>query len=167
MRAPALLLLVLLVLPAGTLRAQQLAPSPFPSVDEPAHPPVLNAPSRVVAVDPVWLALGGVLGGAAGLFGGAIIGSRITQDDCEDCAFVGGVYGAVVGGSAGLPLGVHATNGGRGRLLPSLVASLAIGGAGLGVAVLADRSEVMIAVPVAQLVTSILIERSTSSRPTP
>ena len=167
MRPPALLLLALIVFPAGTLRAQRLAPSPFPPVDEPARPAVLNPPSRVVAVHPAGLALGGVLGGAAGLFGGAIVGARITEDDCEDCAFVGGVYGAVVGGSAGLPLGVHATNGGRGRLLPSLLASLAIGGAGLGVAVLADRSEVMIGVPVAQLVTSILIERSTSSPPSP
>jgi hypothetical protein len=160
MRAPGLLLLVLLVLPGGTLRAQRLAPSTFPTAEAQPRERMLNGTSPVVPKSPGFLAMGGVVGGAVGLFAGALVGARITEDDCEDCALVGGVYGAVAGGSAGLALGVHLANGGRGPFLPTLAASLAIGGAGLGLAVLADAPEVMIPVPVAQLVATILIERS-------
>jgi hypothetical protein len=166
MRGPTLLLLLLLALPGG-LRAQRLAPDPFPSVVDAPDTPVLNPSSRVVGTHPGLLALGGVLGGAVGLVGGAYVGARITEDDCEDCFLLGGIRGAIAGGSAGIPLGVHLANGRRGKLLPSLLASLAIGGAGLGAAVLANKYELMIPVPVAQLVASILIERSTSEPPVP
>ena len=164
MRGQTLLLLLLLALPGG-LRAQRLAPDPFPSVDDAPGTPGPNASSRVVGTHPGLLALSGVLGGAAGLVGGALAGARITQDDCEYCGLVGGVYGGIAGWSTGIPLGVHLANGRRGKLLPSLLASLAIGGVGLGAALAADKAELLIPVPVAQLVTSILIERSTSEPP--
>ena len=159
------LLFVALVLPLP-VSAQRLAPSPFASVE--AGPAPLPTPSAVAIrppAHPAWLAVGGVLGGAAGLVGGAYLGARATEAQCEDCFLVGGIYGAVAGGSAGLPLGVHLANGGRGRLLPSLVASLAIGGAGLGLSALTDTYELMIPVPALQLVSSILIERRTTPRP--
>ena len=168
MRGPTLLLIMLLALPAGTLQAQRLTPSPFPTVTDSPTPPSPNPAALLVGrprTHPALLAGGGVLGGAAGLVGGAIVGARATRDDCEDCFLLGGIYGAIAGGSAGLPLGVHVANGRRGRLLPSLAASLAIGGAGLGAAALTNRYEIMIPVPALQLLTSILIERSTSRRP--
>jgi hypothetical protein len=164
MRGPTLLLLLLLALPGG-LRAQRLAPDPFPSVDDATGTPVPDTSRCLVGTHPALLVLSGVLGGAAGLVGGALAGARITQDDCEDCGLVGGIYGGVAGWSTGIPLGVHLANGRRGKLLPSLLASLAIGGAGLGVAVAANKADLLIPVPVAQLVTSILIERSTSEPP--
>jgi hypothetical protein len=114
--------------------------------------------------DPALLVLGGVIGGAAGLLAGGLVGARPTEHRCEDCGFVGGVYGAVAGGSVGLPLGVHVANGRRGRVLPALGASLAIGGAGLGLAALTNDARVMIPVPVLQILTSIMLERSTSRR---
>ena len=166
MRGSTLLLLLLLALPGG-LRAQRLAPKPFPSVDDAPGTPAPHASSRVAGTHPGWLAVGGVLGGAAGLVGGAYVGARITEDDCEDCFLLGGIHGAIGGWSTGIPLGVHLANGRRGKLLPSMLTSLAIGGVGLGAALAADRYELMIPVPVAQLVTSILIERSTTSPPAP
>jgi hypothetical protein len=161
MRGPTLLLLLLLAVPGG-LRAQRLAPDPFPSVDDVTGTPAPDTSRCLARTHPALLVLSGVLGGAAGLVGGALAGARITQGDCEDCGLVGGIYGGIAGWSTGIPLGVHLANGRRGKLLPSLLASLAIGGAGLGVAVAANRADLLIPVPVAQLVTSILIERSTS-----
>ena len=164
MRPAVLALFVALILPFRLLQAQRLAPSQFPTLD--SIPAGRGVSAAAVAVrpnrDPVLLALGGVLGGAAGLLGGALVGARLTEHDCEDCGFVGLIYGGVIGASSGIPLGVHATNGGRGRLLPSLLSSLAIGGVGFGLAAMADRSEIIVALPVAQLITAIAIERSTS-----
>ena len=88
-------------------------------------------------------------------------GAMLTANQCEDCAIVGAIYGLVAGASSGIPLGVHFTNGRRGKLLPSLLASLAIGGAGLGAAIAAAEPAVMLAVPVLQLASAIAIERGT------
>lgn len=74
---------------------------------------------------------------------------------------VGAVYGAVAGGSALLPLGVHLANRGRGNLGLGLLSSLAMGGLGLALAHETNSAAVMIPVPVAQIVSSILIERKT------
>jgi len=165
MRRALLLLVLLLLQPDRVLLAQR--PVTFPSVGDDSAPGPPNQATRVAETHPATLAFAGAVGGAIGLLGGAIAGAKITEDDCEDCALLGGVYGAVAGGSTGLALGVHLANGSRGRFLPSLLTSLALGGAGLGMAVLSDTPEIMIAVPVAQLVSTILIERSTSSRPSP
>jgi len=54
---------------------------------------------------PVVLALGGVLAGTAGTFGGAWIGNEITRDACEDCFLEGVIYGGVAGGSAAASIG--------------------------------------------------------------
>jgi hypothetical protein len=147
---------------AGALHAQRLGGTPFPSIDQPAQqtdPSVHVFPRQ--PVNPAILATGGVLGGAVGLFAGALAGARLTQNDCEDCALVGAVYGAVAGGSALLPLGVHVANHGRGNFGMSLLSSLAIGGLGLAVAHESNSAAVMISVPVLQIVSSILIERKT------
>jgi hypothetical protein len=140
---------------AGRLAAQRVEPSPFPSIDEPRQ----STGSRT---DLGWLIGGGLLAGAAGGFAGMYSGAALTEDECEDCAIIGAVYGLVGGVSSGIPLGVHAINGGRGKLLPSLLASLAIGGAGLGIAIAADEPAVMLGVPVLQLASAIAIERRTS-----
>jgi hypothetical protein len=36
-------------------------------------------------VDPALLVVGGIVGGAVGVFGGGLIGAVLTGDDCEDC----------------------------------------------------------------------------------
>jgi hypothetical protein len=153
---------------AGSLRAQRLEGHPFPSIDGVVdeesgrgHSSVAGRESGLQAVAPVWLVTGGVLGGAAAGFGGMYSGALITQDDCEDCAIVGAIYGLVAGVSTGIPLGVHFTNGGRGDLKKSLLTSLAIGGIGLGVAHMTGEPGIMFGIPVLQLVSSVAIERAT------
>jgi hypothetical protein len=107
--------------------------------------------------------LGGLGAATAGTFGGAVIGSRITTKyPCEDCGLEGLIYGAVIGESAMLPLGVHLANGHRGNYGASLLASLGIGAAGLAAAVATQEGAIMLSVPVLQLVSSIAIERATS-----
>jgi hypothetical protein len=158
-------ILVLLALAgplAGALNAQRITGTPFPSIEQPplATEPSLPAVPRQ-RVAPALLVLGGLAGGAVGVFGGALIGGKLTENDCEDCVIEGIVYGAVVGGSALLPLGVHVANGRRGSFGLSLLSSLAIGGLGLAVALEANEAAVLIPVPVLQIVSSILIERAT------
>ena len=155
-----LALLFLGVSPTGRLHAQRLG-TPFPSADAaaPADPAVPAFPHQ--HTDPALMVVGGVVGGAVGFFAGALAGAKLTEHDCEDCAFVGAIYGSVAGGSALLPLGIHVANRGRGNFGMSLLSSLAIGGAGLALASQFDDAGVMIAVPVLQIVSSILIERRT------
>ncbi len=163
MRRFILALLVLAGLPAVTLHAQRLTGEPFPSLDRPAA--VGNPGDRAFPrqqANPALLATGGVLGGVVGLFAGALAGAKLTEHDCEDCGLVGAVYGAVAGGSALLPLGIHIANHGRGNFGLSLLSSLAIGGLGLALASETNSASLMIPVPIAQIVTSILIERKTA-----
>jgi hypothetical protein len=112
------------------------------------------------------LFLGGILGGGAGLFGGALAGyhlsggGRICGDD--SCGLYGGVLGAAVGEMALLPLGVHLANGRRGNYGLELLASVAIGVGGSALASDHDSNVWLIAVPVAQLISVVMIERATS-----
>jgi hypothetical protein len=152
----ALVLLVLILSPlADRLEAQRLTPSRFASGDA-------TVTARPARTPTPWLAAGGLVGGAAGLFGGALIGGKLTEDDCEDCSIVGVIYGGIAGGSSLLPLGVHLANGRRGNYGKSLLASLVIGAAGFGISYATDEYGLMFAVPVAQLISSIAIERGTT-----
>jgi hypothetical protein len=146
-----------------SLCAQRIAASPFPSISEATVPGgrAVNQGERGDRVGTGWLIGGGLLAGATGGVAVMYTGAMLTANECEDCAIVGAVYGLVAGVSSGIPVGVHFSNGGRGKLLPSLLASLAIGGAGLGLAIAADQPAVMLAVPVLQLASAIAIERKT------
>jgi hypothetical protein len=159
-----LVLATLLILGApGTLPAQRLDGSPFPSIDQ-AQQAVPQQAIEVRAPRPTdtgRLIGGGLLAGATGGLAGMYSGALLTANACEDCAIIGGIYGLAAGVSGGIPLGVHLSNGGRGKLVPSLLASVAIGGAGLGLAIAADEPAVLLAVPVLQLAAAIGIERRT------
>ena len=118
-----LVLLALAGLQAGSLHAQRAAGAAFPTIDRslPSDPSSRSPVDPTNAfprheVHPALLAAGGVVGGAVGVFGGAFAGAYLTRGSCEDCAIVGAAYGAVIGGSALLPLGVHLANGRRGQL---------------------------------------------------
>jgi len=154
------LLLLLVVASAARLPAQRLAVSQFPS----AHPSLALDADPAPARDPVppkgvdvpKLVLGGVLGGTAGLFAGALVGHRFDTAPCEDC-IEGAFYGALVGEAVGAALGVHLANGGRGHVLPILGVSVGIAALGYGLAA-ADHGQFMIAVPIAQIASAIGIE---------
>lgn len=114
------------------------------------------------------LAAGGLAGGAVGAVGGFYVGAVLaSDDDDDDLEFLsGGVAVATIGEGLLLPLGVHIANGSRGSYGKSALVSLGIAAAGL-LALQAVHYDppgapiVLVAVPVAQLATSIAIERAT------
>jgi hypothetical protein len=91
-----------------------------------------------------------------GLVTGALVLRQTSCDelDCLAPAF----YGGLAGLSIGAPSGVHLANGRRGRSWPALAASLAIGAAGLGAAILVEEPRLLLAIPVLQIASSISIE---------
>ena len=116
------------------------------------------------------LAGAGILGGAIGLFGGAYLGAAIAHNEnCAEC--LDELGGALVGGTLGegllLPLGVHLANGRRGSYWTSALVSVGLAAVGAGLMEAAHWDPpavpiIAVAVPVAQIATSIAIERSTA-----
>jgi hypothetical protein len=162
MRGATLLLLVLLIAPGGSLLAQRLPPNPFPRADLALTPQSRRQMAGVpeADIDTPKLVFGGLMAGVAGFGAGALAFRQRSCDglECLASAF----YGGLAGLSVGAPLGVHLANGKRGRYGPALAASLAIGGMGLGAAILADEPSLLLAIPVLQIAASIGIERATS-----
>jgi len=147
-------LLASLALPPG-LAAQRLAPASSPFARAPVpHALDFRAPTSATRVprddinEPV-LVIGGLLGGAAGLVGGAVAGHRFDTPPCEDC-IESAIAGAIIGEAIGAPLGVHIANHGRGDLGLSIAASLGIGFAGW-MAAAKWSAPFIIAVPIAQI----------------
>ena len=108
---------------------------------------------------------GGVLGGVVGFVAGGLAGAAIGGGNsiCGDdaCGLKEAAYGAVIGEATLLPLGVHLANHRRGNYVLSLLASAAIGAAGILAVDAANDGWPLIPVPIAQLISSILIERAT------
>jgi hypothetical protein len=112
------------------------------------------------------LAWGGLLGWGAGLVAGGMAGYALhPRSDTE--SWVGATewwIGAAVGSSVGAAAGVHLTNGAHGNLLLSSLGSVVtlpfvlFLGTAVGPAVI-------VAVPAAQILVSMMIERATSPEP--
>ena len=134
-----------------------------------------RSPTPIVALEQrptESLVLGGVLGGALGLVGGAIAGAGLEVAmgcDYDYCGIGGGLMGAMIGEVVLLPLGVHLANGWQGNYGYALLASAGSIAGGLllsfAAGAIAGESGIDVAlwaIPVAQLVSSITIERRTS-----
>ena len=164
------ILAVVPLLAFGAPAAATQRPGPLALQGSPSLRPAAEAmPWAAQEGGPSTLALagGGLLGGAAGFFGGGFLGAVIAcdQDDTADegfCAIGGFVVGASIGESALIPLGVHLANGRRGNYGLSLLASAAIAGVGLAVAIPQGEGAWLIPVPLAQIASSIAIERATA-----
>jgi hypothetical protein len=161
------LLLAALILSWAPLAAQRIQPSPFARADLGSYSRTSAArltgtrvPDEVT--DAGKMMFGGILLGAGGLIGGALIGQRFEGSPCED-RILGAFVGALAGESLAVPLGVHLGNRSRGDVGPVLAASLGIAGAGLGAAVLSREGGVLLAIPVLQIAASIAIERRTAA----
>ena len=135
----------------------------FPS--QPVRAEVLSVEVQVSPVER--RALAGTLGWALGLAGGAALGYLI-QPDPGDSYFGAGEWwlGAWVGSSMGAATGVHLANHRQGRILLSSLGAFVSLPVSLLVAVpLAEAGGIgILAIPVAQIGTSIVIERLTSRR---
>lgn len=101
--------------------------------------------------------------GAIGLYGGALIGDKVASGcEGEDCSWPALFSGAGIGMSALIPLGVHLANNRKGNYPFELLASgvICAAGAALG---FSGSPGALLAIPPAQILTSILIERKTAS----
>jgi hypothetical protein len=118
--------------------------------------------------------LGGVAGGLVGGITGFYIGGKRCVDPGvgETCHYLdGGAAGVFAGVTLGVPVGAHLLNQRRGSLPLSLLASVAIAGAGIAAFQGSDANHndnafftIVIGVPVLQVVTSTVIESVTSRR---
>lgn len=114
----------------------------------------------------VWLVLGGTAGGGLGMVAGMVAGAVLdgpADEDCIDFCFGPGLLGgALVGEAVGMALGVHLANGRRGSFTTGALTSAGILAAGLFI--FQDSPEVMLMVPIGQLIGTIYSERSTARR---
>jgi len=126
--------------------------------------PSATAVGQAVQPNDGAMILGGLVGGAIGVFGGGYLGASLNCNSNYDdfCGLEGALWGAAAGVSTLLPLGVHAANGGRGKYGSSLGVSLAIGALGMGIAYSTNDAVPLLFVPVAQLISSVAIEHRTS-----
>jgi hypothetical protein len=173
-RITVLPLLALIAAAATPAAAQHPARPPFAgfeaSLPTPAtrpvtaHPPdPARLPDTARRRDTAALAFAGLLGGAAGLVAGGLIGARFQGSPCEDCYFAP-FAGAVLGESLAIPLAIHLADGRRGQAAPGMVASLAIVAGGLVAAGQLDRAELLLAIPVLQIAAAVASERHTAGR---
>jgi len=113
------------------------------------------------------LVAGGLIGGALGLLAGGVVGTGLRQSrPCPDeqwvCNLHGAIWGATIGESVGIPLGVRKA-GGR-NLGAMLAVSTGIGIAGL-FALKASHYDspqapiILVAVPLLQLTASVAIAK--------
>ena len=121
------------------------------------------------------LVLGGAATAAVGMVAFGLVGGLIGANSCADtgnpdsCRGIeGGLWGAAVGYTVGIPVGVHLANRRAGSLGPGLLTSAAIAGAGvaIGFGIGTDQSIAVAALsaPIVQMVSSVIIERRTARR---
>jgi hypothetical protein len=108
--------------------------------------------------------LGGVGFGLTGFFLGAWLGAN-SHCVGEDCRLEGAFYGAAVGGTAGMALGVHLGNRSRGNFGLDILTGAGVwaGGIVIGSATHWQGNAalfVLAGIPVVQLITTISVERN-------
>lgn len=130
------------------------------------------APSRPAPT--VQLVLGGIAGGALGLYAGAHAGYAVEGigvradlwERSSEYAPTGLLLGAIVGETLLLPLGVHLVNGRQGKYWSSALLSGGVTAVGLLLA-LPTAGISLLVIPVGQLYTSVRNERATAQAVVP
>ena len=127
--------------------------------------------TQQVEADSPWPSIGaglglGLGGWAVGGFSAAYLARDCSDHEDDYCEITAFLIGAAIGGTFGMALGVHAGNGWRGNLALDFLTGALVWGAGIGLAAASGWAEpltqvVLVTVPVAQLVTTILVERAT------
>lgn len=110
--------------------------------------------------------IGALLGGVGFLAGGAA-GFAISRDCTSDefCQVIGAFYGAAIGGTSGMALGVHLGNDRRGSFALDVLTGAAVWGLGIGIAAATDWNEpvtwtAFIGVPIGQLAATVAVEQA-------
>lgn len=147
---PLVLAAALAAMAAPAVPAQM--PTPQPAEPRPVAGPVI----------------GGILAGGVGFLGGALIAGTIAErgigssegcpTDDLGCLIWSILAGAEIGEAIMLPIGVHLGGGRRGNFPLELLASVAIGAAGLGMTALVNDPAPLVAVPILQVIVGTVIE---------
>jgi hypothetical protein len=153
MRIIASVVTLALLLP-GSVQAQQR-----PSTIEPQETSIESSTPMVAA---------GVVAGVVGIALGAKMGYDLERTsyscNCDDPGLAGMVAGAFIGPALAIPIAVHVANGGKGKLVPSLLPSLGMGIAGFAFAYGTGGTGILLVpvLPIIEIVTSIKTERRTA-----
>jgi hypothetical protein len=145
--------------------AQELADRPGPRLGEPQivprgpDGPITEAARPVVQPAPAGvLAASGAAGGALGVY----LGSLIDADCTRHCLNAKGTLWPLVAGTTMMPLSVHLANGRRGSFLRSFLISSGWAFVGMVAAGASDDPRVLWAIAPGQLISTVLMERSTT-----
>jgi len=128
-------------------------PTPAPALSQVGIPDSARAPAN---------GSGMVLGGITGMFVGYLVGgvfaaAAYNDGDGHD-QLNAAILGGLIAATFTTPAGVHLGNRGRGRYLNNLVVSMAIGGAGFGLAVATDSGARLLRLPIGQIIGSAWME---------
>ena len=106
------------------------------------------------------MVLAGLLGGVIGVsVGGPIVAASCDWNTKEAGCIEPSAYGAIVGATVLMPLGVHLASPLRRHFPPLLLSSLAVGGIAAAGIVASSLSEwILFAVPIMQLIICVVIE---------
>jgi hypothetical protein len=157
---------------AAPLMAQMAPPAHFETWRPPPSeriPLTSSSDSSRPAANGSGMVLGGVTGFVLGyVVGGAIGAAAYRGGDSDSYDQLGAaVFGGAIMSSIAIPVGVHLGNRGRGKLVNSLLPSLAIGGIGIAVAVGSDNGIPLLVMPLAQIIASVWTESNSMPKPIP
>lgn len=130
----------------------------------PASTPALAAQVTPAGPDDPTLrtTAGATIGWVVGASAGGFLGHAITDDEYDDwVGAIGAVVGAGVGGAVGAAFGAHSGNDGRGNTVMTLLSTTAATGLLLLAADRGAPQVPLIVIPVGQILTAVLVERST------
>lgn len=109
---------------------------------------------------PLLLTVGGAAGGAIG----SLVGAKLGEDCTRRCFNARGALGPLVANTVLIPLGTHLTNRQRGRLVKSFIASAGWAVLATVVGGFTGEDWPVYAVAPGQLLTSVIIERSSTRK---
>ena len=163
MRIPALLIVGMSLLLPSSSAAQRQTLSVFPSHEAAWTPSSDLRAARVSradvddTTDEGDLVIGSLMGGIGTFWLTAYLASQLHGTPCEDCGLEEGLYGAAIGFGLGSAIGAHLANHGEGPLGKSALIGMAIGTVGSFAAIESNRWEVLLAIPVAQIISAVAI----------
>ena len=112
---------------------------------------------------------GGLIGAMVGGLAGAVVGVSLeaaSAPECGDwCGVSGAVFGFLAGETLGLSAGVHLGNDRQGSFALTALAAGTVFAGGLLLAESLPGGVLMIAIPVAQLITATEVQRRTARQP--
>ncbi|MGE0352421.1 MAG: hypothetical protein AB7I33_05155 [Gemmatimonadales bacterium] len=147
---------------AGQVLSQARLGASTPAMSNDRAPSAPRQPGQARSTS---MAFGGTVGGVTGFMAGALVASGLSRN-CggEFCGLEAAFLGGLIGETLAIPLGVHLANRSRGNFGTALAGSVVSGAAALLLLDATGEGALVLAVPLAQIVTSVLVEGRTMAR---